>query len=69
MIDSAEQIDPKWLDGKRCIGVTAGASAPEVLAQAIIEHLRALGVSRVRALSGIEEHIAFPLPRELGLPD
>src|SRR5579863_1284484 len=68
MVDSPDQIDPAWLEGKRRIGVTAGASAPEVLAQAVITHLRGMGVRNVRALEGIEESIAFPLPRGLGLP-
>jgi 4-hydroxy-3-methylbut-2-en-1-yl diphosphate reductase len=68
MVDSPDQIDPAWLEGKRRIGVTAGASAPEVLAQAVITHLRGMGVRNVRALEGIEENIAFPLPRGLGLP-
>jgi 4-hydroxy-3-methylbut-2-enyl diphosphate reductase len=68
MVDSPDQIDPAWLNGKRRIGVTAGASAPEVLAQAVIAHLRGLGVRNVRTLEGIEENISFPLPRGLGLP-
>jgi 4-hydroxy-3-methylbut-2-enyl diphosphate reductase len=69
MVDSPDQIDPVWVEGKRRIGVTAGASAPEVLAQAVIGRLRELvGVRNVRALEGIEENIAFPLPRGLGLP-
>jgi 4-hydroxy-3-methylbut-2-enyl diphosphate reductase len=68
MIDSPDQIDPAWIDGKRRIGVTAGASAPEALAQAVIGRLHGLGVRNVRALEGIEENIAFPLPRGLGLP-
>lgn len=68
MVDAPEQIDPKWLEGKRRIGLTAGASAPEALAQAVIRRLHELGVSNVRALEGIEENIAFPLPRGLGLP-
>ncbi|CAN7477503.1 4-hydroxy-3-methylbut-2-enyl diphosphate reductase [Trinickia sp. LjRoot230] len=68
MVDSPDQIDPAWVDGKRRIGVTAGASAPEVLAQAVISRLRELGVGNVRALDGIEESIAFPLPRGLTLP-
>ena len=68
MVDSPDQIDPVWVEGKRRIGVTAGASAPEVLAQAVIARLRDLGVRNVRALDGIEENIAFPLPRGLGLP-
>ena len=68
MVDSPDQIDPAWVEGKRRIGVTAGASAPEVLAQAVIERLRQLGARNVRALEGIEENIAFPLPRGLTLP-
>jgi 4-hydroxy-3-methylbut-2-enyl diphosphate reductase len=68
MVDSPDQIDPVWVEGKRRIGVTAGASAPEALAQAVIGRLRELGVRNVRALDGIEENIAFPLPRGLGLP-
>lgn len=69
MVDSPDQIDPAWVEGKRRIGVTAGASAPEVLAQAVIARLRELGVRNVRALEGIEEAIAFPLPRGLTLPE
>jgi 4-hydroxy-3-methylbut-2-en-1-yl diphosphate reductase len=69
MVDSPDQIDPAWVEGKRHIGVTAGASAPEVLAQAVIGRLRELGVRNVRALRGIEENIAFPLPRGLTQPE
>ena len=69
MVDAPEQIDPAWVEGKRRIGVTAGASAPEVLAQAVIGRFRELGVRNVRALEGIEEGIAFPLPRGLTLPE
>lgn len=68
MVDSPTQIDPEWVEGKKRIGVTAGASAPEVLAQAVIARLRELGVRGVRSLEGIEETIAFPLPRGLSLP-
>ncbi|MFX1734737.1 4-hydroxy-3-methylbut-2-enyl diphosphate reductase [Paraburkholderia sp. A1RI_3L] len=68
MVDSPDQIDPAWLAGKRHIGLTAGASAPEALAQAVIRRLNQLGVHNVRALDGIEESIAFPLPRGLGQP-
>ncbi|WP_038744631.1 4-hydroxy-3-methylbut-2-enyl diphosphate reductase, partial [Burkholderia pseudomallei] len=67
MVDAPEQIDPAWVAGKRRIGVTAGASAPEVLAQAVIARLRELGVTNVRALEGIEENVSFPLPRGLNL--
>jgi len=66
MVDAPDQIDPRWLEGKRRIGLTAGASAPEALAQKIIQRLHELGVRNVRALDGIEESIAFPLPRGLG---
>ncbi|WP_395066765.1 4-hydroxy-3-methylbut-2-enyl diphosphate reductase [Paraburkholderia silvatlantica] len=66
MVDAPEQIDPRWLAGKRRIGLTAGASAPEALAQEIIRRLHELGARNVRALEGIEENIAFPLPRGLG---
>ncbi|MFM0321573.1 4-hydroxy-3-methylbut-2-enyl diphosphate reductase [Caballeronia glebae] len=68
MVDSPTQIDPAWVEGKKRIGVTAGASAPEVLAQAVIARLRELGVRNVRSLEGIEETISFPLPRGLSLP-
>ncbi|WP_244814238.1 4-hydroxy-3-methylbut-2-enyl diphosphate reductase [Caballeronia sp. Lep1P3] len=68
MVDSPTQIDPAWVQGKKRIGVTAGASAPEVLAQAVIARLRDLGVRSVRSLEGIEETISFPLPRGLSLP-
>jgi 4-hydroxy-3-methylbut-2-en-1-yl diphosphate reductase len=68
MVDSPMQIDPKWVEGKKRIGVTAGASAPEVLAQAVIARLRELGVRNVRPLEGIEETVSFPLPRGLTLP-
>ena len=65
MVDNASQIDPAWLIGKLRIGVTAGASAPEVLVQAVIDRLKALGARSVRALEGVEEHVTFPLPKGL----
>ena len=65
MVDNAAQIDPKWLEGKVRIGVTAGASAPEVLVQAVIDRLKELGARSVRALEGVEEHVTFPLPKGL----
>lgn len=68
MVDSPDQIDPAWLEGKRRIGLTAGASAPEVLAQQVVERLRTLGIVNVRKLDGVEESISFPLPRGLNLP-
>ncbi|QBQ36518.1 4-hydroxy-3-methylbut-2-enyl diphosphate reductase [Pseudoduganella plicata] len=65
MVDRAEQIDPTWLDGFRRVGVTAGASAPEVLVQAVINRLKELGVKSVRPLEGVEENVTFPLPKGL----
>jgi len=65
MVDRADQIDPTWLDGFRRVGVTAGASAPEVLVQAVIDRLKELGVKSVRPLEGVEENVTFPLPKGL----
>ncbi|MDQ0142153.1 4-hydroxy-3-methylbut-2-enyl diphosphate reductase [Cupriavidus necator] len=65
MVDAPEQVRPEWVAGKRRIGLTAGASAPEALAQSIVERLRQLGARQVRPLDGIEENMAFPLPRGL----
>ena len=67
MVDSAEEVQPEWLSGKRRIGVTAGASAPELLVTEVIARLRALGADNVRELHGIEENVTFPMPRGLGL--
>jgi 4-hydroxy-3-methylbut-2-enyl diphosphate reductase len=66
MIDRADQLDPLWLEGKRRVGLTAGASAPEVLVQEVIERLAQLGAARVRRLEGIAETVTFPLPKGLG---
>jgi 4-hydroxy-3-methylbut-2-enyl diphosphate reductase len=65
MIDNASELRPEWLAGKKRIGVTAGASAPEVLVDAVIERLKALGASRVASLPGIQEDVVFSLPRSL----
>jgi 4-hydroxy-3-methylbut-2-enyl diphosphate reductase len=65
MIDHVDAIDPSWIAGKKRIGVTAGASAPEVLVQAVIDRLKELGAASVRALEGVEEHVTFPLPKGL----
>ncbi|MES2316236.1 MAG: 4-hydroxy-3-methylbut-2-enyl diphosphate reductase [Pseudomonadota bacterium] len=65
MVDNASQIDAQWLVGKLRIGVTAGASAPEVLVQAVIDRLKELGARSVRTLEGVEENVTFPLPRGL----
>ncbi len=68
LIGTAAELDPAWLVGKRRIGVTAGASAPEVLVEELIQRLASLGVRNVRALEGIEEHVQFPLPKGLTGP-
>ena len=65
MVDNAKQIDPNWLKDCQRIGVTAGASAPEVLVQEVIDALKTLGAKSVRVLDGVEEHVAFPLPKGL----
>jgi len=65
MIDGAGQIDPLWIAGKLRIGVTAGASAPEILVNAVIARLKELGARSVRVLEGVEEHVTFPLPKGL----
>jgi len=65
MVDNAAGIDPAWIAGKKRIGVTAGASAPEVLVQAVIERLKEVGAASVRVLDGVEENVTFPLPKGL----
>jgi 4-hydroxy-3-methylbut-2-en-1-yl diphosphate reductase len=65
LIDGAHEIDPRWVEGRRHIGVTAGASAPDVLVQGVIARLRELGASGLRELAGEPEDIVFALPKEL----
>ena len=65
MVDNASELQPAWVQGKQRIGVSAGASAPEVLVHEVIARLQALGAKRVTQLSGIEEHVVFPLPKGL----
>jgi 4-hydroxy-3-methylbut-2-enyl diphosphate reductase len=66
LVDSADHLDPKWLEGRQHVGVTAGASAPEVLVTELIDRLKQFGVSSVRALDGVHEHVVFPMPKGLG---
>jgi 4-hydroxy-3-methylbut-2-en-1-yl diphosphate reductase len=66
LIGSAAELQPEWLEGKRRIGISAGASAPEVLVQELIERLKVLGVKGVRTLDGVQETVSFPLPKGLG---
>ncbi|ENO98389.1 4-hydroxy-3-methylbut-2-enyl diphosphate reductase [Thauera phenylacetica] len=65
LIDNAAGIDPAWIEGKRRIGVTAGASAPEVLVAEVIARLEALSGASVRNLDGVPERVTFALPKEL----
>jgi 4-hydroxy-3-methylbut-2-enyl diphosphate reductase len=65
MLDDAADLKPEWVEGKKIVGVTAGASAPEVLVQAVISRLRQLGAGEVSELDGITERVTFPLPRAL----
>lgn len=68
MVDNASQINPAWIEAKMRIGVTAGASAPEVLVHAVIDRLKELGVKSVRPLEGVEENVTFPMPKGLASP-
>jgi 4-hydroxy-3-methylbut-2-enyl diphosphate reductase len=65
LIDGADDIDRAWLDGRARVAVTAGASAPELLVQQVIERLRDWGASDVRQQTGVEESVVFALPKEL----
>jgi len=67
LIDGADEIDPRWVEGRRHIGVTAGASAPDVLVQGVIARLRELGAGGLRELDGKPEDMIFALPKELRL--
>jgi 4-hydroxy-3-methylbut-2-enyl diphosphate reductase len=65
LIDHQDEIQPDWVNGKRSIGVTAGASAPEILVKQIIDHLRKLGVETVQEVDGQAETVTFKNPPEL----
>ena len=65
MVENASHIDPAWLDGKFRIGVTAGASSPEILVQGVVDQLKEYGTNSVRVLEGVEETVIFPLPSGL----
>ena len=69
LLDQASDLDSEWFDGVKSVGVTAGASAPEVLVQGVIERLKALGGQSVEELDGRPENITFNLPKELRLVD
>ena len=66
MVDNAGEIDPQWVAGKTRVGVSAGASAPEVLVKDVLHRLRTLGVHSVSELDGVQEKVGFPMPKGLG---
>ncbi len=66
MVEGADDIRVEWFEGRRRVGLTAGASAPDVLVQAVIDRLRALGAVSIRKMDGVVENVRFPLPRGLG---
>jgi 4-hydroxy-3-methylbut-2-enyl diphosphate reductase len=65
LVDNASELKPEWLQGKQRVGITAGASAPEVLVQEVIARLQELGADSVREADGIQENVVFPLPKAL----
>lgn len=65
LVDNASELKPEWLQGKQRVGITAGASAPEVLVQEVIARLKELGAASVREMDGIRENVVFPLPKAL----
>lgn len=65
MVDNARELKPEWVAGRNCVGVTAGASAPEVLVQEVVARLREFGAAEVSELDGITERVTFPLPKNL----
>ncbi len=67
LIDGAHEIDPRWVEGKQHIGVTAGASAPQVLVDGVLARLAELGATGVGELDGEPESMVFALPKELRL--
>lgn len=69
MVDSAAELRPEWFEGKGRVGLTAGASAPEVLVREVIDRIKALGAVSVRKMDGIQETLKFPLPKGLKLDD
>ncbi|MDQ1315216.1 MAG: 4-hydroxy-3-methylbut-2-en-yl diphosphate reductase [Pseudomonadota bacterium] len=65
MVDNADEIQPEWVAGKNRVGLTAGASAPEILVRAVIERLNKLGIAKVTNLDGVQEKVTFALPKGL----
>ncbi len=66
MVDAADELQPEWFVGRHRVGLTAGASAPDILVQQVIARLRELGALSVRSIDGVRETVRFPLPLGLG---
>jgi 4-hydroxy-3-methylbut-2-enyl diphosphate reductase len=66
MVEGADDLQPAWFEGRRRVGLTAGASAPDILVQAVITRLREMGALSIRKMDGVTEDVHFPLPRGLG---
>ena len=69
MVDSADELQADWFEGRQRVGLTAGASAPEILVRQVIDRIKVLGAVSVRNMAGIEETVKFPLPKGLKLND
>ena len=67
MVDNADELQPQWFEGRQRVGLTAGASAPEVLVRQVMDRIKEMGAVSVRKLPGVEETIKFPLPKGLRL--
>ncbi|OJZ11376.1 MAG: 4-hydroxy-3-methylbut-2-enyl diphosphate reductase [Thiobacillus sp. 63-78] len=65
LVDGVADIDPAWLEGRQRVGISAGASAPEVLVEEVIDHMKKLGATEVAPLQGLLEKVNFPMPKEL----
>jgi 4-hydroxy-3-methylbut-2-enyl diphosphate reductase len=65
MVDDADELQAAWFEGKSRVGLTAGASAPEILVQQVIERIKAMGAVSIRKLDGVQETVKFPLPKGL----
>jgi 4-hydroxy-3-methylbut-2-en-1-yl diphosphate reductase len=68
MVDSADELRAEWIEGRQRVGLTAGASAPEVLVTRVIDRIRELGGVTVRRMDGVVETMKFPLPKGLKAP-
>ena len=65
MVEGAQDLQPQWFEGRSRVGLTAGASAPDILVQQVIDKLRELGATSIRSMDGVVENVHFPLPRGL----